>query len=91
MALEIQKVLVVSTGNLSTATRADMAASAPGPGIAWEYGWWVWAAPREDRCDGIETPADLQAALDLGLAYGCEWVRFDADADAAEGLRWWED
>lgn len=91
MALETQKVLVISTGNLSPATRADIGAAAPGPCIAWEYGWWIWVAPREDRCDGIETPADLQAALDLGLANSCEWVRFDADADAAEGLERWED
>jgi hypothetical protein len=90
MVLEIQKVLTISTGNLSRETRADMSAKSPGPCIAWDYGWWVgvpteWEPHHED-----DTPADLRAALELGEQSGCEWVRFDADAAAAEGLQWWE-
>lgn len=84
MAQEIQRILVISTGNLSFKTREALTAGAVKIiGLDWEYGWWVWI--NEPDRDGT-LPTDLAAAVQLARQSDCQWVRFDADGDLAEGL-----
>lgn len=85
--VEVQSVLVLTTGHLTYDTCQRMKAITPGPAIEWEYGWFVWVpddgwVSEDPENDGI----DLRACLERAEALGCEWVRFDCDGPYLAGL-----
>lgn len=99
--LEIQKILVVSTGHLPDAERMmlDRALSArmdrgekesdfPVVDPVGSYGWRV--------CVDSQWPVQAQApalyqGLELARANGCQWLQYDRDADQIEQLPTFED
>jgi hypothetical protein len=92
MSLEIQKVLVLSTGHLPQEVMEDL-----GEGSAltqkyliapYEYGAFVWVPTDWSSTDFL--PKELRDALDFaGIRY-CQWVRFDSDGPRVDDLPYWE-
>ena len=51
------------------------------------YGWFVLAAGHDDDEDAAaKLPEDLLAGLRFASANGCDWIRYDRDADVPEGF-----
>jgi hypothetical protein len=88
-AHERRSMLVLSTAHLSAQTRAGLASSS---GVdypvlaAFPYGWYVHVAPADCGVDEHTLPIDLRAAIAFARSLGCDEIKFDCDADVAEGL-----
>jgi hypothetical protein len=84
--MEIQKMLVLSTGNLTEKTcNVFMPKAEASFYEKKEYGWFAYVT--DDR-EGL--PADLVDCLELAQEAGASWIMFDQDADAAPGLPYYE-
>jgi hypothetical protein len=103
MKLEIDKTLVLSTAHVTPETAAILneGIESQGPMISghvadWsDYGWVMWCGGETDP--KIETednegllPADVHGALMFARKHGCQYVRFDCDADTVDDLPTWE-
>jgi hypothetical protein len=87
---ETSRVLVISTAHVTAETGA-LFDNTPqwGPAcMTWVHGWMVWADT--DAEDWSEGAPELLHVLRSAHAAGFDWVRFDCDADAVEGLPTWE-
>jgi hypothetical protein len=91
--VEIQSIMVLSTGHLTKTTaetlNADKSEALPwAPQLTWAYGW-VWYV---DSCtwDSVDFPPEFGAILKLALALDCLWVRFDADGPQIDELPFYE-
>ena len=87
MKLEIEKTLVCSTGHLSDSDNQalfDQATTLVVYEMA-EYGYMVLARlfdAGEERCHSDS----LEKLLEFARTQGCDWIRFDRDADHIEGF-----
>lgn len=95
---EINKMLVLSTGHLSKQTRDALEAGDEFhmTMMGWEYGWVIWAygerEVRERDQEGLgPIPPDVAQACLLAKRLGCDWVRFDCDANPEESLEWFDE
>lgn len=97
--VEIQSMLVLSTGHVTEETAKALAATDPttgklpnwGPHMVWEglgYGW-MWYAD-DATFEAADFPAEFEAIFKLAVALDCNWVRFDCDGDRVEELPYWE-
>lgn len=100
-ALEIEKMLVLSTGHLTESTADilnDAAHDEPpfcelewGPSFARDEGWLFRVRPlaengAPDESEG--TPLDLSRVFMFAREHGCAWVMFDCDGPQIEELPW---
>lgn len=83
--MNIEKILVLSTGHLSeiVAQRAHIWA----PTFTRDEGW-MWAVPSKEHWCGY--PSELEDAFKLAVAHDCTWVLFDRDAEKIDELPWHE-
>lgn len=99
MSIEIESMLVLSTGHLlknTAATLNEEAEELPpfcniewGPAFHREEGWLFHVPPR--TADGfldmpLDAPVDLRRVLAFAQEHGCAWVLFDCDGAQIEGL-----
>lgn len=98
MSARIDKMLVLSTGHLSKATRDALEAGEQFhlSMMSWEYGWVIWAYGEADMHErpSMELgpiPPDIAQGCLLASKRDCQWVRFDCDADREESLEWFDD
>ena len=97
-ALEISKMLTLSTAHLRKGTMTEMDANDIDGIVLWpkgEYGYFVWipdvGIDRANNCPAPfeypdAVPNELRLALEFGREHGCEFVCFDCDGDTVEGL-----
>lgn len=91
MENNIEKVLVVSTANISEQTKDELEIGIPHVrSVSHEYGFIVFTTAyfeegAEDEESG-ENYKDLAAILKIALANNCSLVNIDADADEYPGL-----
>lgn len=90
-SLEIRRFVVISTAHVSetTARRLDTTPAKEWPcagGPYGEYGWFVYAHDENAGVGDDAIPADLFDVMCWSCANGCDYVLFDCDADAVDGL-----
>ena len=97
MALEIAKMLVLSTWHLNHQTAA-LFDTAESSGVqvgddhmtVYDKGQWGYIVPILDEFSDDDfrdmMPSDLLPVIDFALAQGCTWLMFDRDADQVDGL-----
>jgi hypothetical protein len=86
MSIEIEKVLVCSTGNL-TREACDGLPNIEGLWVLeYEHGHMVFVGYLPDE---IPHP-ELKAILQFAVKRGCRWVRFDCDAEPLPDFPLWE-
>lgn len=81
--LEINKMLVISTGHLSKETGENMSIYSC---MKRDEGWLVY-------CNDIareEFPDDLLACVDFAKKNQCDYLMFDRDADTVRGLHFYD-
>jgi hypothetical protein len=90
---EIVHVPVISTGHLPHSVYEDLEeaiSSRERAGAVWQHGAWVFV-PEDDPDNGSEDDApELRAVFAWCRERGFDWVRFDQDADAVDGLPTWD-
>ena len=93
--MPVIKVLELSTGHLKPETRSLLDAPGAGtilgrgPSMSSEHGWLMWAGkmPYEDEAFSD----DLGSAIGVARDLGCEYILFDRDVEAREGLAFYPD
>lgn len=89
--MEIQKMLVMSTGHLTSETIDAMTQGPPvwGPAFTREDGWVFRVVPTAEGGDSLEgTPTELAAAIRLARAEDCAWLLFDRSGPRIKVLPW---
>ena len=96
--MEIQRVLVISTGHLKASTRKELDRHAGSDSdrfnnglpemLSWEYGWMICAGGHDDPLTEFE---DLNDGIRLAWKEKCDWIRFDADGDRVEEISYYGD
>ena len=83
-AIEIQRVLVLSTGHLQEATARAWDQGDPGRCV--EFGYLVWACDPNWSQDEFtehlllsEDPPEVKAAMRLAFENRCSYIRYDCD------------
>ena len=91
--LEEMLAVVVSTGHLTKADAEELARVDIGRELliyVGEYGWIVYAEAERHACEAASPDLRLSASfwnlLGWAQRQGYDWIRFDRDADAVEGL-----
>lgn len=97
--IEIEKMLVLSTGHLTKVTAAllnDAAEEDPpfctlewGPAFARDEGWLFYVPPITENGEPDDpegAPEDLTRVFMLAREHGCMWVMLDCDGPQVEGL-----
>lgn len=92
MAIEIENMLVVSTGHLSAETvfalprdRGDNCELSWGPAFWRDEGWLFNVA-----LGAPEAPVDLRAVLAFAHEKGCTWVMLDRDGPVIDELPYYD-
>ena len=86
-ALEIARMLVLSTSHLSETTCNVWLHSCPWS--AFEkggYGWFVYVCDDLAICEAPGVPLELRSALHVARLAGCQWIMFDRDGDTVPAL-----
>lgn len=85
MTLEIQKVLLATTGHVTEEERDILNANGYSRG---EYGWLIFINPNADpSVSEIEEPSEgLAGAMRVAKENGCRYLLLDRDAQELEGL-----
>lgn len=88
MKLEIDRVLVCTTGHLTASDASDLENEATGLVVheTGEYGWMIWADGQEEESYLEKTSSNLRKLIEFAREHECEWIRFDCDADPIDGL-----
>jgi hypothetical protein len=87
----IEPMIVISTGNLSEATRQRGLDGELGlRTIPHEYGFICHVPDAGDDDDGDSIPEDLDAALGIARAMGCNWINFDCDGSVICALAYYD-
>lgn len=74
--MNIERMLVVSTANITEKTCNEFLPSWKGPAYQkTEYGWFVYVQEETDNL-----PTDLEAVMHLARSENCRWVMLDRDA-----------
>jgi hypothetical protein len=92
---EIRRFVVISTGHVSPETAAHLEST---PSLDWptiggrysEYGWFMYASDINDMPGDLAIPDDLFAVMTWARSQGVEHILFDRDADAIDGLPWFD-
>jgi hypothetical protein len=101
----IRSFLDLSTGHLSTETRAWLdeqgrtaalcrTSMDPRPAFCMAStsdGWLCWAGMEDDEANLQALPLDLIQCIRRAKNLGCDYILFDSDADTDEALHVYED
>ena len=52
--------------------------------VADPYGWWLWTGSEEGLLQQV--PADIHAVVAYARNLGCDWIKFDRDAEIVNDL-----
>jgi hypothetical protein len=93
MALEIEKVLTISTAHLSPETAKVLTEENSFGWIVFpkgDIGWFIYTAKQIDVLDPPDTPTDLLQCVLLARANDCAWLCLDRDAGRVMGAPTYE-
>lgn len=87
----IEKMLVLSTAHLTQETCNEWLRSTSTV-VAYEkadYGWFIYVGD-DEAYKNASIPADLMACIQHARSSQVEWLMFDRDYDAVDGLPFYE-
>jgi len=89
MSLEIHKMLVLSIAHMS-ARDSELLDGEAGP-VHYdlgEYGWLLYVNPQmiDEHCDLSQFSYGFKQSILAAQAKGCDYLRFDRDANEVEGI-----
>lgn len=79
--VEVHQTLVLSTAHMTAEDNQRLLTENGVPWIVrhYEYGWTVWATPRDPDLDHRPMSEAFNAVMEFGKSIGCEWITFDSD------------
>lgn len=98
---EVVKMLVLSTGHLQkeTAEVLELAHTTEEFGDPeWltglvsdkhEHGWQIWCGQSLEPTALEDYPEEIKGAIKLARFLGCDWIRYDSDAEYTTHLPYW--
>ena len=96
MAVEIEKMLVLSTGHVTGGVNVELENESGGkphwaPEFTREFSWMFHVPPADaDHGARMARPMCLNEAFDFARTHGCTWILFDADGPRVEELNWYD-